>query len=474
MRTIQEKISHWAFLIVILIGAVALAGWLANLLLLAGMVHNFIPMAPGTALSFVLTAAVSLNLLHKKRQAILIKVILFSLLVFNSLILTDSLSGYTMQIEQIFGASHGSYNNLPLGLMSPVTTVLFIISLVSLLIITTDTSKSNKLSMFLSSVGMFAAFTFDLGYWYGTPLLYGHDIIPPALNTALAFTFLFIGILSGFGMNEKPLSLFVGESVRARLMREFLPVTLLIIIIAGWIDAIFIQFFSNHVLVSALVTIFSLFVLSFIILKLAKKIGNDIDHIFAFRKEAEEALRESELHFRTLADSGQALIWTSGMDKKCNYFNQPWLDFTGRNLEQELGDGWIEGVHPDDLNRCFEIYSTAFDHHERFSMDYRLLYRDGNYHWIQDNGTPRFNVRGKFIGYIGHCLDITERKLAETQIAKLNEELEQKVKERTLELEQKNSDLERMNKLFIGRELRMIELKNEIKNLEAKIPNISD
>jgi len=131
------------------------------------------------------------------------------------------------------------------------------------------------------------------------------------------------------------------------------------------------------------------------------------------RKKLEESLAESETHFRTLADSGQALIWTSGIDKKCNYFNQPWLNFTGRKLEQELGDGWVEGVHPDDLNHCVEIYVNAFDRREKFSMEYRIRNLNGEYHWIQDDGTPRFNSKGEFIGYIGHCLDINDRKQME-------------------------------------------------------------
>ncbi|MBS4001050.1 MAG: PAS domain S-box protein, partial [Desulfobulbaceae bacterium] len=134
------------------------------------------------------------------------------------------------------------------------------------------------------------------------------------------------------------------------------------------------------------------------------------------RRLAEEALIESETHFRTLANFGQALIWTSGTDKKCNYFNQPWLDFTGRTLEQEIGDGWVEGVHPDDLERCIEIYVSSFDRHEKFSMDYRLRHASGEYRWIQDDGTPRYNSKNEFIGYIGHCLDISGRKQAEEEI----------------------------------------------------------
>ena len=127
-------------------------------------------------------------------------------------------------------------------------------------------------------------------------------------------------------------------------------------------------------------------------------------------KRANTSLRESEQNFRTLADSGRALIWTSGTDKLCNYFNRVWLEFTGRKLEQEMGNGWAEGVHPDDLQRCLDIYIEAFDRREKFSMEYRLLRYDGEYRWILDEGCPRYDSRGEFIGYIGHCLDISERK----------------------------------------------------------------
>ncbi len=134
------------------------------------------------------------------------------------------------------------------------------------------------------------------------------------------------------------------------------------------------------------------------------------------RKETELHLQESEQRYRTLADTGQALVWTSDTNKLCNYFNQPWLDFTGRSLKQELGNGWAEGVHPDDYQRCLETYVSAFDQRQRFSIEYRLRRHDGEYRWIQDDGCPRYNSRGEFIGYIGHCLDITERKRIEQEL----------------------------------------------------------
>ncbi len=128
------------------------------------------------------------------------------------------------------------------------------------------------------------------------------------------------------------------------------------------------------------------------------------------QKEIQKKLEESENHYRYLTDYGSVLIWTSGLDKKCNYFNKTWLEFTGRILEQELGDGWTEGVHPDDLQSCINEYFNAFENREPFRMEYRLRYHDGTYRWIRDEGTPRFLIDGSFYGYIGHCFDIEEQK----------------------------------------------------------------
>jgi PAS domain S-box-containing protein len=134
------------------------------------------------------------------------------------------------------------------------------------------------------------------------------------------------------------------------------------------------------------------------------------------RKRTEVKLLEKEVQYENLADSGLALIWTSGTDKLCNYFNQPWLNFTGRTMEQEMGNGWAEGVHPDDFERCLQTYITKFERREAFEMEYRLKHHSGEYRWIQDLGTPNYNSAGEFVGYIGHCFDITERKQVEAKL----------------------------------------------------------
>jgi PAS domain S-box-containing protein len=139
------------------------------------------------------------------------------------------------------------------------------------------------------------------------------------------------------------------------------------------------------------------------------------------RKRAEGRLRESEARFQAMADTAPVLIWMTGTDGLCNYFNKPWLEFTNRTMEQEVGTGWIEGVHPDDVQGCFDCFLPAFEARKPFTMEYRLKRADGEYRWVMESGIPRYTGGGEFTGYIGSNVDITELKSAEAERERLHQ-----------------------------------------------------
>jgi PAS domain S-box-containing protein len=133
-------------------------------------------------------------------------------------------------------------------------------------------------------------------------------------------------------------------------------------------------------------------------------------------KRAAERIGETESRFRNMADVSPVMLWMSDTDGLCTFFNQTWLRFTGRTLEQEWGVGWAESVHFEDFQRCMDTYAEAFGARRVFEMEYRLQRADGAYRWVLDRGTPRYTPDGTFAGYIGSCIDITERKHLEADL----------------------------------------------------------
>jgi PAS domain S-box-containing protein len=141
----------------------------------------------------------------------------------------------------------------------------------------------------------------------------------------------------------------------------------------------------------------------------------------------ERALSAGDREFRELADFAPVMIWRSGMDQLCDWFNSPWLTYTGRPMIDEVGNGWVDGIHPEDLQRCLSTYVGAFQAREPFSMEYRLRRHDGEYRWLLDNGKP-FYRDDRFAGYWGSCVDVTAHRDAEHAQRILVNELSHRVK----------------------------------------------
>jgi PAS domain S-box-containing protein len=215
------------------------------------------------------------------------------------------------------------------------------------------------------------------------------------------------------------------------------------------------------------------------------KIARDISD----RKRAEQVLRESEERFRLVANTAPVLIWMSGTDKLCNFFNQRWLSFTGRRMQDEQGEGWVSSVHPEDVQHCLEIYSASFDARVDFEMEYRLRRFDGEYRWLVDYGVPRFESDGNFCGYIGSCVDITERKSSaeslqaltarlihiqeeeRTRIAReLHDDFSQRLALQCIDIEQLRKGLP---KIEVEEEVRLTKILQRTKTMSADIRALS-
>ncbi len=138
---------------------------------------------------------------------------------------------------------------------------------------------------------------------------------------------------------------------------------------------------------------------------------------------AQKLLEKNRPHYLDILSKAPALIWRSDTSAMCDWFNDTWLKFTGRTMEQEMGNGWASGVHPEDFDRCVNIWLSAFKKREFFEMEYRLRRHDGEFRWILDIGCPFIDVEGNFAGYIGYCFDVTERKNIEMDLKISHERL---------------------------------------------------
>jgi len=199
------------------------------------------------------------------------------------------------------------------------------------------------------------------------------------------------------------------------------------------------------------------------------KIIGFIQDVTKLRKTEKELL-ESRNMFESIANTSPALLWMSDLDKGYTWFNDVWLNFTGKSLQEQLGDGWVKCVHPDDVEKCLSTYFDAFEKKETFEMEYRLRRYDGEYRWIIDKGNPIFDINNNFIGYLGSCIDITERKKAEEEIKILNAELESRIKIRTRELEELNLELQNQIEERIQIEKEIRKYADEVNDLYNNAP----
>jgi len=407
------------------ISGAAIIGWVLNWLLLARISPAYIPMAPSTALSFVILSFALFVYARKpdSPQAMTFaKVGAFLVLLVCFFILIDFFTGAGLDIENLLYFQPEKLDAVPIGRMSPITAANFLLSACALLLLLASPPgrhRAKSISACLASIVVSVGLVVVLGYLFGTPLLYGGTIIPVALTTAIAFVFMGFGITAAAGQDYWPTRAFTGSSVRARLLRAFLPVTIALILIQGWLDIIIYPLVRIHVLTSSLMVILSVILFSIIISKISQVIGGDLDRANTERKCAEEQIIQQREFLNSIFESLTHPFYVIDASDYSILMANP-AAHLGRLTEgskchalTHMRDNPCSGEHVCPLEEVKRTKKPATVEHIHYD-------KDGNARNVEVHGFPILDNKGNVIQMIEYCLDITERKQAEEELRKVN------------------------------------------------------
>jgi PAS domain S-box-containing protein len=408
VQTDPAKVATLTGWVLVGLSLIAFAGWAFHLPLLATIVPGAVPIKANTAAAFMLAALALLRRDHRDLGFYAICVV-----ALGALTEIQNLTNADFGIDQLL-VRDDSHFGLFAGRMSPVTSTGFVLLGSALFLMNSKRPALRQVARGLALLAGGLGAVALMGHMYDThaPLNQVRPHSNVAIPTALAFMVGALGVLYA-NPCEGIARQIHANNAGGLMLRHLLPAGILFPFVLGYaVRTVQLNYewedgFSMAVGAAAVVACL-----------VAVMLAN------ASELEREDlGRRESEQRFRHVANTAPVMIWESGTDKLCNYFNEPWLLFTGGSIEAQLGNGWADGVHPDDLPRCLRTYTDSFDRREPFRMQYRLRRYDGEYRWILDTGVPRFTEGKRFTGYIGSCIDVTDRKVAEETLADLEHRL---------------------------------------------------
>jgi PAS domain S-box-containing protein len=394
-------LTGWALVI---LASVIFTGWAFQIPALRTFVPGMIPTKANTAVALLLAALALVRRDYRDRWVYSIGVVLI-----GAVSRVEYLANSDFGIDQLLFRDD-SHIGLFAGRMSQYTSAGFVLLGLALFLVRSKQPKLRQAARGLSLLTAVLGAIALLGYAYDTNASLSqirphHNV---AIPTALGFIIAAIGVQC-VNPREGLARLISADNAGGAMLRRLLPASVAIPLLLAYVVKTAQQEYAWEdgfsIALGAVLIVVCLLIV--IVLNASDLEREDL------------RWRESEGRFRLVANTAPVMIWMAGTDKLCNYFNDPWLEFTGRAMEAELGNGWAEGVHPEDLERCMTIYVTSFDRRETFQMEYRLRRHDGEYRWVFDTGVPRFNEEGFFTGFIGSCIDITDRKVAEEAMADL-------------------------------------------------------
>ena len=416
-----RHLTQGTLLIVVALSASSFIGWSLGLKMMIGSSFNYLPIAPSTAGCFFILSASFLDYVlypvgSQRRMAAVLGASVTIILC--SILLLAFFQGIILEAEHLGFYPEGILTTFPVGHMSPITAINFIVAasgILCLILTPQDGQGSENTAAFLALVLIATALVVILGYLYGTPLLYGGSIIPVAFPTAVAFGFLGLGLLTASGPQVPPVRIFVGPSIRSRLLRAFLPLITTFVLIYGWAYKTVLPMMQNPALISSLITILSAAIIGIIISRMAHATGAEIDLAHRERDKQAEALQESEEKFRSLAE--QSLVGISIIqDGVLTYVNPKFADMFGYTVAECLDNMPYEKiVFPADSALVKEQAEKHIAGEGSATVyEFRGVTKGGNVIDIEIYGAPI--LYNKKPAAVGTLLDISHRKLVEREL----------------------------------------------------------
>lgn len=404
--------------IVLLVAIVLVGAWASGNLEIASFGTGTIPMAPSTALLFILISGILLALVRHPgspaiRRASL--VIGFFAVVFSLLILGEHLFWTTLDIEQWIVEGPGYMSGVPLGRMSPLTAFMFMSAGMSLLAAVFPGKKQlPDVSGVCAMVVFLTGGLVIVGYWYDSPLLYGGTLIPMSLPAGIAAVFLGFGLLATLGQDSWIVRVCSGPEPRAMMLRTFIPAMVILVLIEGWVCLRLLPGLQdvNPALMTAGVIVLSLVVVVAVMSAISSRIGRTISRMEGVEKAAEQKSRESEEKYRLLTEKTNDLIYSMDLSGNLTYISPQVLRY-GYTSEEILAGGLSSVILEEDLPRVLEDAHITASTGMVTTTIFRIRDKAGAVFWLEDNSTAVYDKSGKVVAIFGIVRDITERKRAE-------------------------------------------------------------
>jgi diguanylate cyclase (GGDEF)-like protein/PAS domain S-box-containing protein len=425
-----DRYSSILLAFLIIINLIAVTGWLIHKPILASLRSEYIPMAPATALVFLVFCGVWLiqkRYFNRSNVRNLVRLILIGMYLLVLLLAIRYFTGFGPDLEQMLSPNPPLFGQILSARMSPLTAFGFLLAIPAFLLLTSlEPGKHVKnTSSILSFIVLISNGIFYLGYLFRAPLFYGGTFIPIALTSVLAFLFLSLVLMLTAGQTAWPVSMFIGSSIKARLMRVFIPVSFVIVLFQGLLSEVFNPWNINpayRVAFAALLAcIFSLLIITY----MAHSLGAEIDRGDRARLEAEKTLAISEERFRLLFE--HAAIGVALIDTTTGHYidiNQKYCDFLGYTKEEMLNQSFQDVTDPDYIQENIDKNTLLLEGKIReFTIEKRYIHKSGGKVWGELTVSPLWKpgeIQPTFV-HIAVVQDITARKKAEEALRKSEE-----------------------------------------------------